>query len=57
MNSLDAAQQIANISPKTRVVLFTAHDSGVLRVHASRAGINAVVAKDGVIGAFSDLKS
>lgn len=47
MNGLDAAQQIAEISPNTRVVLFTAHDGGILRVHAAKAGIKAVVGKDG----------
>jgi len=47
MNGLDAAQQIANISPNTRIVLFTAHDSGTLRLHAAGVGIKAVVAKDG----------
>src|SRR5215469_10716480 len=48
MNGLDAAQQMANMSPKTRIVLFTSHDSGILRVHAAEAGIKAVVAKDGM---------
>ena len=47
MNGLDVAQQIAKISPNTKVVLFTAHDSGILRMHAAAAGIKAVVAKDG----------
>ena len=47
MNGLEAAQQIAAISPNTRVVLFTAHDGGILRAHAATAGIKAVVGKDG----------
>ena len=47
MNGLDAAQQIAKISPSTRVVLFTAHDSRMLDIHAAEAGIKAVIAKDG----------
>jgi len=46
MNGLDAAQEIANISPNTRVVLFTAHDSRILRVRATAVGIKAVIAKD-----------
>lgn len=47
LNGLDAAQRIAVMSPNTRVVLFTAHDSGILRVQAAAAGIKAVVPKDG----------
>lgn len=39
MNGLDAAQQIAKISPNTRVVLFTAHDSRILRVHAAEQAL------------------
>ena len=45
MNGLDAAQHITVISPKTRMVLFTVHDSSILRSHARTVGINAVVAK------------
>ena len=47
MHGLDVAQNIANVSPTTRVVLFTAHDSKMLRIHAAAAGVKAVIAKDG----------
>jgi DNA-binding NarL/FixJ family response regulator len=47
LNGLDAAHRIASISPNTRIVLFTAHDSGMLRVLTAAAGIKAVVARDG----------
>jgi len=47
MNGLDAAQQIAELYPDTRVVLFTAHDTVLVRNRAVRAGVRAVVVKDG----------
>jgi DNA-binding NarL/FixJ family response regulator len=47
MNGLDAAQEIASIAPNTRVVLFTSHDSRILRICAAAVGIKAVIAKDG----------
>ena len=47
VNGLDAAQQMTAISPNIRIVMFTAHDSSMLRLWARNAGIRAVVAKDG----------
>jgi DNA-binding NarL/FixJ family response regulator len=47
MNGLEAAQLMAELSPNTRVVLFTAHDTVLVRSRAVRAGVKAVVAKDG----------
>lgn len=47
MNGLDAAERIRAISPRTKIVLYTAHDSSMLRSYANTVGINAVVAKDG----------
>lgn len=47
MNGLEAARNIAAISPKTGIVLFTAHASKQLISEADDAGIRAVVHKDG----------
>src|SRR5215469_13863101 len=47
MNGLEAARKIAVISPKTRVVLFTAHACDQLSRDADGVGIRAVVAKNG----------
>ena len=47
MNGLDAAQQMAELSPNTRVVLFTALATVLVRSRALRAGVKSVVAKDG----------
>lgn len=47
MNGLEAARNIAAISPKTGIVLFTAHTSRQLLAAAEDVGIRAVVQKDG----------
>lgn len=47
MNGLEAARNIAVISPKTGIVLFTAHASKHLIAEAEDVGIRAVVQKDG----------
>ena len=49
MNGLDAARRIALISPTTGMVLFTAHASKQLEIEAKKAGVQAVLAKDGNI--------
>lgn len=50
LNGLDVAKRLAVVSPNTRIVLFTAHDSTLVRCHATCVGIQAVVAKDGKAG-------
>ena len=47
MNGLEAAREIAAIAPKTRIVLFTAHDCEQLLRDAQNVGIKAVLPKDG----------
>jgi DNA-binding NarL/FixJ family response regulator len=47
MNGLEAAEQIVADSPSTQIVLLTTFPSDLLRQHASRIGIKAVLAKDG----------
>jgi len=47
MNGLEAARNKAVISPKTGIVLFTAHTSQQLIAEAEDVGIRAVVQKDG----------
>lgn len=47
MNGLEAAQQITASAPSTKIVLFTAYNSELLREHARQIGIKAVVSKDG----------
>lgn len=46
MSGLDAARRIAVISPKTGMVMFTAHSSEQLQIEATNAGIQAVLSKD-----------
>ena len=46
-DGLEAARDIAVICPKSGMVLFTAHASKQLEIEAERAGIGAVLAKDG----------
>jgi len=47
MNGLEAARNIGVISPKTGIVLFTAHSTQQLLADATGIGIRAVVQKDG----------
>ncbi|HWZ79249.1 MAG TPA: response regulator transcription factor [Candidatus Sulfotelmatobacter sp.] len=47
LNGLEAARQIAVISPKTRIVLFTAHTGERVQREAKKVGIRSVIAKDG----------
>lgn len=47
MNGLDAARAITTVSPNSEMVLFTAHVSKELTMEAKRAGIRAVVSKEG----------
>lgn len=47
MNGLDAARKIAVISPKTRIVMFTAHACEQLSRDAESVGIRAVIPKNG----------
>jgi DNA-binding NarL/FixJ family response regulator len=47
MNGLEAARKIARVSPKTRIVLFTAHGCEQLNRQAESVGIRAVIPKDG----------
>lgn len=46
MNGLDAARKIALISPKTRIVMFTAHACEQLARDAESIGIRAVIPKN-----------
>lgn len=46
-NGLDAARDISKVCPKSTTVLFTGHASNQLAVEANRAGVAAVIAKDG----------
>ena len=48
MNGLDAARKIAMVSPRTEIVLFTAHVSEQLVREATSVGIRAVLQKDGL---------
>ena len=63
MNGLEAARTMAVISPKTGIVLFTAHTSQQLIAEAEDVGIRAVVQKDGrcslqlLLKTLSDLTS
>jgi len=47
MNGLEAAEQIVANSPSTQIVVLTIFPSDLLRQHASRMGIKAILAKDG----------
>lgn len=47
MNGLEAARRITVISPKTRIVLFTAHPYDQVLRDAKAAGIREVLSKDG----------
>ena len=47
MNGLDAARKITVICPTVGMVLFTAHASEQLEIEAKRAGVEAIVPKDG----------
>ena len=47
MNGFQAANEIVAANPKTQVVLFTSYPSDLLREHALRVGIKAVLVKDG----------
>lgn len=47
MNGFDAARNIIALSPKTGIVMFTAHASDQLLEEARHVGIKAVVPKDG----------
>ena len=47
MNGLEAADRLVATVPKTQIVLFTNYPSDLLREHASRVGIKAVLVKDG----------
>lgn len=47
MTGLQAADQIIAGAPKTQIVILTNFDSNILRQHAFRVGIKAVLAKDG----------
>ena len=46
-NGLDAARTISKVCPTSAMVLFTAHASDQLAIEAKRAGIAAVIAKNG----------
>ena len=45
MNGLEAARQIARVTPHPAMVMFTMHDSEQLRNEAQAAGIQDVVSK------------
>jgi DNA-binding NarL/FixJ family response regulator len=45
-NGLDAARTIRTESPKSRMVLFTAHANDQLTIEAKQVGISTVLAKD-----------
>jgi DNA-binding NarL/FixJ family response regulator len=47
MTGLEAADEIIANSPSTQIVLLTNFPSDLLRQHAFRVGIKAVLAKDG----------
>lgn len=47
VNGLEAARRIASVSPKTKIVLFTAHGCEQVNEQAESVGIRAVVPKDG----------
>lgn len=47
MNGLDAARAIASVCPNSQMVLFTGHSNNQLMLEAERAGIRAVLSKDG----------
>lgn len=47
MNGLDAARRIAVVSPKVAIVLLTGHASEQLETEAKKAGVRAVIRKDG----------
>lgn len=47
MDGLQAADEIIATIPDTKIVILTSYPSDLLREHASRVGIQAVLAKDG----------
>lgn len=47
MNGLQAAGEIIASAPKTQIVVFTNFTSDLVKQHAFRVGIKAVIAKDG----------
>jgi len=47
MNGLEAAREIAIVSPKTKIILFTANDSSQLQERAGKLGVQAVLLKSG----------
>lgn len=47
MSGLQAADEITANAPKTQIVMLTNFPSELLRQHASRIGIKAVITKDG----------
>ena len=47
MNGVQAADEIVTRAPKTQIVILTNFPSDILKQHASRVGIKAVIAKDG----------
>jgi DNA-binding NarL/FixJ family response regulator len=49
MNGLEAAREIARLSPDTAIVMLTMHSSDQLSTDARAAGIKHVVSKSGAI--------
>jgi DNA-binding NarL/FixJ family response regulator len=49
MNGLEAAREIARLSPDTAMVLLTMHNNYQLSTDARAAGIKKVVSKSGAI--------
>lgn len=47
MNGIEVTRQIRQISPKTRIVVVTLHDSPKMSVLAKQAGADAYVVKSG----------
>jgi len=47
MMGLQAADEITAYAPKTKVIVLTNFSSDLLKQHAFRVGIKAVIAKDG----------
>lgn len=47
LNGLQASREIAALAPRTRMVLLTNFPSKLLEDYARKAGIRAVLAKDG----------
>jgi len=50
MNGLEAARVISQVSPKTRMVMFTVHSSEQLVKEARASGITDVVSKCEILG-------